>query len=133
MSEQKSNFQRNEISKTMKQQGITELSIAIAGLTILLILKNEWSYIPLILYGVLSVATIRRNNTVLTDKESKCMKKRNRLSIILLPLFAGLCYFSANEIIRSHFLWILLSMYLFLAAHGLMFMAPLRAFGNERK
>ncbi|HPW67466.1 MAG TPA: hypothetical protein PLY32_06190 [Salinivirgaceae bacterium] len=117
----------------MKKQGIIELTIAIAGIIILLVFQNEWSYIPLIIFGVLSVALIRKKDLAWTDEEKRCMKKRNLLSIIAIPFFAIICYFSANDALMNNFLWILLTVYLFLAAHGILFMAPLNTFGNEKQ
>ncbi len=123
----------NKNSKTMKNQGIMELLIGISGITILLLFQNEWSYIALILYGILSVAMIRKTTKEFTNDEKKCMKKRNILSIVLLPFFAIVCYFSANELIRDDLLWILLAAYLFITAHGILFIAPINNFGNEKR
>ncbi len=117
----------------MKKQGIIELIIGIVGLAILLVFQNIWSYIPLVFVGVLGVVTIRKSNLKMTDNEKKCSKKRNILSAIFLPIFAFICYFSANDMIKDNFLWILLSVYLFLTAHGILFIAPINTFGNERK
>ncbi len=124
---------KNKSSKTMKNQGMIELLIGIVGITILLVFQNEWSYISLILYGILSVAMIRRTAKELTNDEKKCIKKRNIFSVVLLPFFAIICYFSANEIIINNLLWILLTTYLFITAHGILFIAPINSFGNEKK
>lgn len=118
----------------MKKQGIIEMVVGILGIAILLISqKQEWSYIPLVLYGILSVVMIRRMDELTTDEEKNCRRKRNITSLISLPIFAIICYFAANDAIKDNFLWILLSVYLFLTAHGIMFIAPINAFGNERK
>ncbi|MGI6718071.1 MAG: hypothetical protein ACOX4D_02820 [Bacteroidales bacterium] len=122
----------NSNVKTMKKQGFFELIIAITGITTLLILQNNWSYIPLILYGLISVSTIRKEVSVFTNEEKKCIKKRNIISIITLPIFAFICYFLANEIIRDNLLWILLSIYFFLALHGILFVTPVNAFKNKK-
>lgn len=53
------------------------------------------------------------------------MKKRNIFSVALLPFFAVICYFSANDVIKDNFLWILLSVYLFLSTYGILFIAHL--------
>ncbi len=117
----------------MKRQGVIELIVGVLGVAILLATqKQEWSYIPLVLYGILSVIMVRRGDCVTTDEEKQCRKKRNIFSIISLPIFAAICYFSANDTIKDSFLWILLSVYLFLAAHGIMYIAPVNTFGNER-
>lgn len=118
----------------MKKQGIIELLIGLVGIAIIFITQQiQWSSIPIILFGIISIVMIRKADTAQPEQENICMKKRNILSVILLPIFAIICYFSANEIIRNDFLWIMLTTYLFLAAHGIMFMAPINAFGNERK
>ncbi len=116
----------------MKKQGSVELIIAIAGIITLLVFQNEWSYVSLILYGFVSVSMIRKEVLVFSDDEKKCIKKRNILSIITLPIFVLICYFSASDIIRDNQLWILLSFYFFLASHGIMFVTPINAFRNEK-
>ncbi|PID93856.1 MAG: hypothetical protein CSA95_05165 [Bacteroidetes bacterium] len=105
----------------MKKQGNIELITGALGAAILLATQNEWGYIPLILYGILSVVMIRRSETAKTDVEKRGIKKRNILSVILFPFFAVICYFSANAPLENHFLWLLLSVYLFLTAHGILF------------
>ncbi len=124
---------KNKNSKTMKKQGIIELLVGILGITILLVFQNEWSYIALILYGVLSVSMIRKTAEALTNDEKRCAKKRNILSFVLLPFFAFICYLSTNEVIKNNLLWVLLTAYLFITAHGILFIAPINNFGNEKK
>lgn len=118
----------------MKKQGVIELVTGVLGIAVLLATqKQEWSYIPLVLYGVLSVVMVRRIDEPTTDEEKACRRKRNIFALISLPFFALICYISANDAIRDNFLWILLSVYLFLTAHGIVFIAPINAFGNEKK
>lgn len=133
MDNQKTHLSERAKSIKMKKLGIIELVIAISGIVILLVVQNEWAYISLILYGVISVVSIRNTNSVLTTDERKCMKKRNMLSIIFLFFFAFICYYAANDLMRDNLLWILLTVYLFLAAHGIIFMVPINAFGNEKR
>lgn len=117
----------------MKRQGIIEAIIGAAGIAVLVIFQNHWSYVPLCLYGVLSVVMIRRADTEFTEAEKACMKKRNIFALFSLLVFAAICYFSSNATIKDNYLWILLSVYLFLCAHGIMFIAPVNAFGNEKE
>lgn len=54
----------------MKKEGIIEIIVGILGIAILLISqKQEWSYIPLVLYGILSVVMVRRMDELTTDEE----------------------------------------------------------------
>ncbi|MDD3645033.1 MAG: hypothetical protein PHR19_05845, partial [Bacteroidales bacterium] len=76
----------------MKKQGIIEIIVGILGIAILLISqKQEWSYIPLVLYGILSVVMVRRMDELTTDEEKNCRRKRNITSLISLPIFAIIC------------------------------------------
>lgn len=113
-------------NKRMLQQAIVELIIGTSGIVVLLFTQNQWSYLSIILYGIISVFMVRRTDTAITDEEKQCIKKRNITSLITLPFFAVICYFSANETMKGNWLWTLLAVYLFIVAHGLMFIAPMK-------
>ncbi len=117
----------------MKRQGLFECIIGVIGSVLVLFsLPVKWCFVPLVIFGIISVFMIRRNNREWTEEEIKCIRKRNVVAAVSWPVFAAVCWFGSNETLMNDFLWFLLSTYLFFVAHGIMFLVPLNAFANER-
>lgn len=117
-----------------KKQGYAELILGLCGAAISLTLGNPWAVIPLVAYGVLSAVMIRRDDNVKpTENERDCIRKRNITALVCWVVFAAMCYFTFRATtIGVGGMWFMLSTYLFLVAHGIMFIAPANAYGNER-
>ncbi len=117
-----------------KTQGLTEVVIGLLGTIAILLLGNYWSYIPLVVYGVLSIALIRRIAVEQPSKEEAlCVRKRNVVTLICWALAAAICYFTFKGArIGENGEWFVLSAYMFLLMHGIAFLAPVNSFPNEK-
>ena len=116
-----------------KTQGLTEVVIGLLGTISTFFIGNYWSFIPLIVYGVLSIALIRRIALEQPSKEEAlCVRKRNVVTLICWALVAVICYFTFKESrIGENGEWFVLSAYVFLLMHGIAFLAPIKSFPDE--
>ncbi len=124
----------NSCGVMRKTQGLTEVVIGLLGTITILSIGNYWSYLPLIVYGVLSTALIRRIAVEQPSKEEAlCVRKRNLVTLICWALAAAICYFTFKGArIGENGEWFVLSTYVFLLMHGIAFLAPIKSFPNEK-
>ena len=117
-----------------KTQGFIELAIGLLGLSAILCLGSYWTYIPLVVYGVLSIALIRRiGKEQLTKDEEQSTRKRNVTTLIGWAFAAVICFITFKDSrMGEGGVWFILSAYVFLLMHGIAFMAPINSFPNER-
>jgi membrane protein CcdC involved in cytochrome C biogenesis len=118
-----------------KEQGIIEIVIGSLGLVVAFFLAGYWTFLPLVIYGILSMVLIRRlSRKEVSKDEEVCIRKRNITTLICWALFAIICYFTfSNSEIGEEGKWFILSTYVFLLVHGIAFMVPVNSFANEKK
>lgn len=126
----------NKKNVVMRQkQGLVELIVGITGCVLFFFLPNQWIYVPMIVYGIVSVAMIRRDvGEKQTEDEIRCIRKRNVTTIICWVVIALISYITfRGSQIGEGWGWFVLSAYTFFIIHGLAFLAPLNVFPNEKK
>ena len=118
-----------------KTQGLIEMVVGLSGTAAILCLGEYWTFLPLIVYGIISIVLLRRIATEQVSKEEEnCVRKRNVTTLICWAVIAVICYltFHGTRIAEGGG-WFLLSAYMFLLIHGIAFLAPANSFPNEKK
>ncbi|MCR5658043.1 MAG: hypothetical protein K6G25_01810 [Bacteroidales bacterium] len=110
-----------------KQESIFQLAIGLIGVAFCLFLQ-KWTYLPMVLIGVLAVIMIRRKKPVqFTETERKRFRFVNIISLICWVVFAFLGFLLLrSKPIGAKGQWFMLSAYLFLAIHGALLLLPLK-------
>lgn len=118
-----------------KPQGLIEMAIGILGTVAIFCLGSYWTYLPLVVYGVLSIALIRKiAHEQMSKEEENCIRKRNITTLICWVVIAAICYYTFHGTrIAGGGRWFVLSAYMFLLIHGIAFLAPVNSFANEKK
>lgn len=117
-----------------KTQGLIEMAIGILGTVAIFCLGSYWTYLPLVVYGVLSIALIRKiAHEQMSKEEENCIRKRNITTLICWVVIAAICFTFRGTRIAEGGGWFLLSAYMFLLIHGIAFLAPVNSFPNEKK
>ncbi len=112
-----------------------EMAIGILGTVAIFCLGSYWTYLPLVVYGVLSIALIRKiAHEQMSKEEESCIRKRNITTLICWVVIAAICCFTFRGTrIAEGGGWFLLSAYIFLLIHGIALLAPVNSFPNEKK
>ena len=112
-----------------------KMAIGILGTVAIFCLGSYWTYLPLVVYGVLSIALIRKiAHEQMSKEEESCIRKRNITTLICWVVIAAICCFTFRGTrIAEGGGWFLLSAYMFLLIHGIAFLAPVNSFPNEKK
>lgn len=113
----------------MKKQAFIELFVGATGTAVLFAFRNEWTYLPLVIFGIISIFMTRKIN--LSEKDKDIIKKRKLSSLILLSGSIIICYFSMRNTVEYHSLWLIAATYIFLTGHGLLLLAPTDNNANE--
>lgn len=118
-----------------KTQGLTEMAIGLSGMVAMTCLGDYWTFLPLIIYGIISITLIRRiAKEQVSKEEENCIRKRNITTLICWVVVAVICYFTFHGTrIAEDGGWFVLSAYMFLLMHGIAFLAPVNSFPNEKK
>lgn len=131
----KEDFNTSSSRKMKKGESVVELFLGIIGIVLVLVFHNQWGFIPIILWGIVSSLFIRRRETeeVTSLEKRNSVKRRNIILVLCWVLASIICFYATNDVLRTNGLWFLLSSYMFLSMHGLVFLFPIGFFPNEKK